>query len=125
MKGVLLDTDIIIEVLRRRDADILLRWQQLGATSERVYYTPVTAAELWQGMRPREEETVLELLGVMTCLPVTFEIGRKSGNYVRQYGPSHGLELGDTLIAATAAEYGCALLKRNRKHYPMKDIQLF
>lgn len=125
MSGVLLDTDIIIEVLRRRDEGILSRRQQLGIGSERVLYTPVTAAELWQGMRSREEETVLELLAVMTCLPVTFEMGRKAGNYLRQYDPSHGLDLGDALIAGAAAVHGCALWTRNRKHYPMKDIELF
>jgi predicted nucleic acid-binding protein len=125
LSGVLLDTDIIIEVLRRRDEGILLRWQQLGARSDRVFYTPVTAAELWQGMRPREEETVLELLAVMTCLPITFEMGRMAGNYLQRFGPSHSLELGDALIAGAAAVHGCALWTRNRKHYPMKDIELF
>jgi predicted nucleic acid-binding protein len=122
LTGVLLDTDVIIEVLRRPDEGILLRWQQLGTGSDRVFYTLVTAAELWQGMRSREEETVLELLAVMTCLPLTLEMGRKAGNYLQRYGPSHGLELGDAMIAGAAAVHGCT---RNRKHYPMKDIELF
>ena len=125
MNGVLLDTDIIIEVLRRRDAAILLRWTALGMSETPVYYTPVTAAELWQGMRPREEEQVLRLLGAMTCIPLTHDMGRIAGTYMQRYGRSHGVDLPDAMIAATSVLHGCALWTRNRKHYPMPDIELF
>ena len=52
------------------------------------------------------------------------DIGRRAGGYLRQFRRSHGLDIGDALIAATAAVHGCALWTRNRKHYPMKDIEL-
>ena len=125
MTGVLLDTDVLIEVLRQRDDALVARWKWLTAGPEEIFYAAINVAELWQGMRPREEESVLELLSTLKFLPLTFEIGRRAGDYSRKYGPSHGLGLEDALIAATAAEYGCALWTRNRKHYPMKDIQLF
>jgi predicted nucleic acid-binding protein len=51
-------------------------------------------------------------------------IGRRAGDYLRQFHCSHGLALGDALIAAAAAVHGCALWTRNRKHYPMEDIEL-
>jgi predicted nucleic acid-binding protein len=125
LSGVLLDTDILIEVLRERDDALVARWKWLTAGPERIFYTAINVAELWQGMRAREEEGVLKLLRTLTCIPVTFEIGRRAGDYARRYGPSHGLDLEDALIAATAVEQGCALWTRNRKHYPMKDIELF
>ena len=125
MSAILLDTDIIIEVLRRRDTTILARWMALGLSEAAVYYTPVTAAELWQGMRPYEEKEVLKLLDAMTCVPITHDIGRTAGSYMQRYGPSHGLDLPDALIAATSVLHGCALWTRNRKHYPMPDLDLF
>jgi predicted nucleic acid-binding protein len=61
----------------------------------------------------------------MTCLPINAEIGRKAGEYLRQFRRSHNVALGDALIAATAAIHEVPLWTGNRKHYPMKEIRLF
>jgi predicted nucleic acid-binding protein len=124
LKTVLLDTDILIEVLRQREKVILEEWRRLGRTGGLVLYTPVTTAELWHGLRPGEEAAVSKILDTLTCVPLDAEIGRRAGGYLRQFHRSHGLDIGDALIAATAAVHGCALWTRNRKHYPMKDIEL-
>ena len=124
MKTVLLDTDILIEVFRQRDETILEKWRRLGRNAELVLYTPVTAAELWHGLRPGEEAAALEVLSTLICVPLNDDIGRRAGDYLRRFHRSHGLALGDALIAAAAAVHGCALWTRNRKHYPMKDIEL-
>ena len=58
----------------------------------------------------------------MVCVPVDAEIGRKAGEYLRLYRRSHGVELGDALIAATASAHGLKLWTRNRKHYPMREV---
>jgi len=124
LKTVLLDTDILIEVLRQRDETLLEEWRRLGRSAELVLYTPVTMAELWHGLRPGEEAAVSKILETLTCIPLDAEIGRRAGGYLRQFHRSHGLDIGDALIAAAAAVHGCALWTRNRKHYPMKDIEL-
>jgi len=36
----------------------------------------------------------------------------------RRYRQSHGLELGDALIGASAVQYGERLATFNRRHYP-------
>lgn len=125
MSSVLVDTDILIEVLRARDPEILDAWRRLGESSDAVLYSPITVAELWHGLKPREEASVIRLLDALICLPVDAEIARRAGEYLKRFRSSHGTELGDALIAATAAVSGCALWTRNRKHYPMKEIQLF
>jgi len=51
-------------------------------------------------------------------------IGRKAGDYLREFGRSNHLELGDALIAPSAFLSGSQLITRNRKHYPMTDIQV-
>jgi len=55
LKTVLLAADILIEVLRQRNAAILAQWRRITGGTEPVLYTAVTAAELWHGLRPGEE----------------------------------------------------------------------
>jgi predicted nucleic acid-binding protein len=43
-------------------------------------------------------------------------------NLLRTYRRSHGIELGDALIASTAVELGATLITRNVKHYPMPAV---
>ena len=124
MNGFVVDTDIIIEVLRARDERILRAWRELADSSDAVLYSAITVAELWHGVRPHEEDSVSRLLDALICLPVDGEIARRAGEYLKRFRPSHGMELGDAIIAASAAVSGCALWTRNRKHYPMKDVRL-
>ena len=121
MNAVLLDSDVAIEILRQRDDKIQSRWAELAASDSLVLYSPVTAAEVWHGARDGERESVSAWFAVMTCVPIDV----KAGDYLRQFHRSHGLELGDALVAATASIHLLRLWTRNRKHYPMKDIQLF
>ena len=67
---------------------------------------------------------VQALLESMTCVPIEEEIGRAAGRYLRRFRGSHALELGDALIAGTAQVHNVPLWTRNRKHFPMSDIQL-
>ena len=125
MSAVLVDTDVVIEVLRGRDRALLSRWSALGGGTDVVLYSPVTVAELWHGMRPAEEAVVLQLLDAMIPLPIDAQIGRRAGEYLRRFHKSHGVETSDALIAATAAVHGCSLWTRNRKQYPMRDVELY
>ena len=50
-------------------------------------------------------------------------VGRKAGVYRSQYGASHGVEIADALIAASAHVHGLTLCTRNLRHYPMRDIK--
>jgi len=122
VRALLVDTDILIEVLRGRDP-VLTTWRRLSETTDAVLYSAVTVAELWHGLRPGEEAAVSRLLEALISIPVDAEIGRRAGEYLRSFRPSHGLELGDAMIAASAAVHGCTLWTRNRKHYPMKDFR--
>jgi len=125
MTAILLDSDIVIQILRRRDIALTEHWMQLGESGNLVLYSPVTEAEIWHGVRASEREAVENLFSALTCVPVDQEIGRKAGDYLRQFHKSHSVELGDALIAASAHVHGLALWTRNRKHYPMKDVEFW
>jgi predicted nucleic acid-binding protein len=121
---VWIDSDILIEVCRGRDASILEQWMELGESNHVLLVSPVTVAELWAGARANEHAAIENLFRRLPCVPIDAETGRLAGDYVREYRRSHGVELGDALIAAGAAMHGATLWTRNRKHYPMKKLAL-
>ena len=122
---VLVDSDILIEVSRAKDQSILSAWLELSQSEQIVLYSPVTAAELWAGARPAEFAPLDRLFAALTCVPIDTETGQRAGHYLRQYGKSHSVELGDALIAASAVLSEAALWTRNRKHYPMKELSFY
>jgi predicted nucleic acid-binding protein len=122
---VLIDSDVLIEVSRGRDRSILSRWADLSRSDALILFSPVNQAELWAGTRPTEYGSLEALFGALACAPADAAVVRRAGGYLRRYRKSHGLELGDALIAATAVANSAMLWTRNRKHYPMKELSFF
>ena len=125
MKPVMIDSDVLIEVSRARDLAILRRWGDLSRGEVPLLCSPVTVAELWHGARPKEHGTLEALFAAIHCVPVDSKIGVRAGDYLRLYAKSHHVELGDALIAATVSIHHLELWTRNRRHYPMNDIDFF
>jgi predicted nucleic acid-binding protein len=125
LKSVLIDSDLLIEVARARDSSILNKWDALSQGSTVLFCSPVTVAELWHGARPQEDRILQALFAAVQSIPIDAEIGQRAGVFLRQYARSHGVELGDALIAATACLHDLQLWTRNRRHYPMKDLSFF
>lgn len=122
---ILVDSDIIIEVLRGRDRGLMEKWQALAASELLILISPITIAEVGAGVRPKEKDAVARLFGPLVCVPVDASVGQRAGEYLRQYSKSHNVELGDALIAATAVQCQAALWTRNRKHYPMPELSMY
>ena len=116
---VLVDSDVLIEVTRARDAATLERWADLAESDDVVLCTPVSVVELWHGARPSEHKVLRDLFHALVCVPLDAEAGAQAGEFLRAYHKSHGVELGDALIAAAAVKHNANLWTRNRKHYPM------
>lgn len=118
----LLDSDVIIEWLRRNEP--IVAWlKEHDAAGDFLACTPVNVAEIYAGLRPREHFSVGEILQVLHCLDITERIGHKAGHYRHTFGSSHGLEIADALIAASAHVHGLTLCTRNLRHYPMPDVK--
>jgi len=123
--SVLVDSDVLIEVSRGRNAEIVSQWLALGRSDAAVLFSPVSAAELWAGARPAEHEALRHLFRALSCVPIDAEAGRQAGDYLKRYRKSHAVELGDALIAASCVLRGASLWTRSRKHYPMPELAFF
>jgi predicted nucleic acid-binding protein len=97
----------------------------LSNSDAAILYSPVSVAELWAGARPSEYHVLENLFRALTCTPISDATGLQAGAYLRQYRRSHGVEIADALIAASAVSHKAELWTRNRKHYPMKDLSIF
>lgn len=119
----LIDTDVAIDHFHGHQAAQDF-FAETFASGETLAISVITLTELMAGMRSGEEARTEKLLALFTLLEVDEAIGRKAGDYLREFSHSHHLELGDALIAASAALTDAKLITRNRKHYPMTDIQV-
>ena len=122
---ILIDSDVLIEVIRGRDDGILQAWQRLASGMEVLACSPVAIAEIWHGARTNERAALASLFRALLSIPIDEEIGQQAGEYLSRFFRSHGLQLGDALIAATASIHGAELWTRNRKHFPMKEVSFF
>ena len=123
MSKYLIDTDVLIEIFRGRK-EVISYIESLYKKGTAVFFSPITKAEIFHGIREREKKEVNLLFQSMECISITDEIGEKAGLYLKKFHRSHNLQLGDSLIAATAYINKSRLLTFNRKHYPMKDIKV-
>ncbi len=117
-----IDSDILIWHLRgnRKALDFLQ-----GLRNDKAY-------ELWTGamqraevvffMRPGEEDSTLLLFSQFKTAPVDQGIIDKAAALYRRWYPSHGLDVNDAILAATAAQTGGQIYCLNLKHYPMPDL---
>jgi hypothetical protein len=100
---VLVDTDVLIDVLRGA--------RTLSVIGHRVSYSVITRAELFSG-HARDEESVRAVLSPFRELGVDATIAERAGRLARSR-----VEMSDALIAATALEHGLELTTRNTRDF--------
>jgi predicted nucleic acid-binding protein len=123
--SVLIDSDIVIEVLRARDQAILKQWSALADSPSPILISPITIAEIGAGAFPHELQIISRFFAPLACITIDQKIGQLAGEYLRQFSKSHHLKIADALIAASAAQNQAALWTRNRNHYPMPDLSFY
>ncbi len=112
---MLVDTDVMIWHLRGNPA-AAQRLDQL----EQLTISTITYMELLQGMRNRAEMAALQKSLAMRKaeqLPLTPSITTTAINLMEEFSLSHGMQMGDALIAATALEHNLTVLTGNVKHF--------
>jgi predicted nucleic acid-binding protein len=120
MSSLLLDTDILINLLRGNAAarDFI----EESLEENELLCSVLSVAEIWAGMHPKEEKATRGLMDSLRIVDISRDVAEKAGTF-KGAARGHSLELDDCLIAATAFCAGATLATGNGKHYPMKDIR--
>jgi len=121
MARVLLDTTVLVDVLRGRSATERLR--ELRAAGDTPWVCAVNAEEIARGLRTGEEPAARRLLTGLRTLPLAEAEGWQAGVWRRDYA-ARGLTLSqaDCLIAAAALSLGGRLATGNPRHFPMPEL---
>lgn len=116
---MLIDTDVLIWNMRGNTSAAELLDNADGFTLSAVSYM-----ELVQGVRDKSELRALrKALQYWKAViqPLDSEISARAMFLIETYALSHGLQMADALIAATAITLGEPLVTANDKHYRMID----
>ena len=125
VKGIscILDTDIAIDFLRRREyaQKLLKSWAGEGLLA----ISTLTHLEIYQGMKTGEEGLTNAFLDGLISVAVDIPIARRAGTMLRGLR-SKGMTIGiaDAIIASTALQFGAPLLTNNIEHYPFPDLKV-
>src|SRR5579864_4892770 len=115
MNPLLLDTNIIVNVLRRRD-DAQLLIENLLSQGQPLASCAITVTEIYAGMRSHEEKTTRAFMKSLVFLPVSAEIDEQAGHLKRRYAKrGKAISFQDVTIAAVSIAYGCTLVTENIK----------
>jgi predicted nucleic acid-binding protein len=112
---MLVDTDVLIWHLRGYP-QATRRLDELGTLT----LSAISWLEVLQGMRNKAELVAVKKMlahRAATLLPVSEAITQRAIELMEALTLSHGLQMGDALIAATALDHGLPVLTANVKHF--------
>ena len=113
MTAVLLDTCVLIDLLRGRDD----AFRAVAAEKRKPCFCPVSLTEILAGARSQKEERAIDdLVSTLDCCPLGTQAFRRAGEFLRHYHSSHALDLPDALIAAAAEAQGLRTALRGAGH---------
>ena len=125
VKGIscLVDTDVAIDFLRRREyaQKLLENWAGEGLLA----ISTLTHLEICQGMKNGEEDATNVFLDGLISVVVDIPVARRAGTMMgelRSKGRTIGIA--DAIIAATALQLGAPLLTNNVEHYPFAELKV-
>jgi predicted nucleic acid-binding protein len=120
MAKVLLDTDVVINILKKRDETIN---KIVSLKGYEFYISPIVVAEIYAGARDDEIPQIEELFSYFKSIQINDDIGKIAGKYANKYKKAFNkISLEDYMIAAIANYYKLTLWTYNKKHYPMDDL---
>ena len=121
MAAVLLDTTVLIDVLRGRGAVDRLR--SLRQAGDNPFVCAVNVEETVRGLRPGEEEAARRLFAGVRVAPLGRQEGWAAGEWRRDYA-SRGVTLSqaDCLVGAAALAVGGRLATGNPRDFPMPEL---
>ena len=123
MKYALFDTNIMIDHLKgKEEATYVLL--QCKNNNIMPACSVISEIELLCGMRSGEEAQLNFFLSGFEKVVIDLMIAKSAGLYMNKYWKSHGINMGDAIVAASAKYLGSKLYTLNVKHFPMNDVEI-
>ncbi len=124
MGAVLLDTTVLIDLLRGRSGAIE-RLGMLRRSGDQPYICVINVEELERGARESEAESITRLLDGLSVAPLGRAEGTRAGRWRREHA-ARGITLSqaDCLVASAAAGVGARLATGNPKDFPMQGVSV-
>lgn len=123
MAAVLLDTTVLIDALRGRQAAQGIRG--LRQQGDDPFVCAINVEELFRGLGRGEEAVAARLVRGLRAAPLGAAQGRKAGEWRRRFAArGRTLSQADCLIAAAAVSIGARLITANPKDFPMKELRV-
>ena len=125
MAGYLLDTSVIVDILNGRNGreQVLERLLNQGHL---LACCAVNVAEVYAGVRPKEEARTRAFLESLEYLDLRWDVAQRAGLIKRDWArKGRTLSIADSIIAAVAIDNGCTLITDNVKDFPMKELALY
>ncbi|MEX2647356.1 MAG: PIN domain-containing protein [Gaiellaceae bacterium] len=124
MGAVLLDTTVLIDLLRGREG-ARARLHDLRATSDVAWVCAVNVEETVRGLLPRERDPAGALFAGVRIAPLGAREGWQAGEWRRDFARrGKTLAQADCLVAAATLSIGGRLATGNPKDYPMTKLQI-
>ncbi len=119
---LLLDTSVLIDALRGRDAGRRLRALRVDGGAV-PWICAINVEELYRGVREPEEAALGRFLDGLRLAPLGRAEAELAGRWRRDFA-RRGVTLGqaDCLIAAAAVGIEARLATGNPKHFPMAQL---
>jgi predicted nucleic acid-binding protein len=115
MKPLLLDSSVIVDVLRKRNERHVLV-EHLLDQGQPLTSCPTTLTEIYAGMRPSEEKPTRAFMKSLLFLAITEDIAEQARRLKAQYARrGRTLSFQDASIAAVCIAYGCTLVTENAR----------
>jgi predicted nucleic acid-binding protein len=122
MAAVLLDTTVLIDLLRGRP-QATARLIELRDAGDTVHTCAVNVEEVVRGLRPTEHEAARRLFGGLRVVPLSEAEGWRAGSWRREHAErGQTLAQADCLIAAAALAVGARLATGNPKDFPVSGL---
>ena len=118
------DTSVLIDTLNRQPKRTKLL-RTLVSQGHSLACCAITVGEIYAGMRPAEAPLTSQFFSTLVWLETSFAVAQRAGALRYEWARKGiTLALTDTMIAATALQYGLTLITDNRKDFPMPELTI-
>jgi predicted nucleic acid-binding protein len=122
MDSALLDTDILNEVLKQKNAQVLLHASMYFQQHGQFAISALSRYEILRGLKEKNATTQLSRFATFCqhsiLLPITDTVlDRTADLWVTARQGGYPRSDADLIIAATALEHGCVLVTGNTSHF--------